>query len=413
MKACLRTFLLAAVCHGWLATAQAESLTKQAFTVKGGDLSYIEQGQLHSAWNVSDRQAALKPGMKVFFFGRAEGCDLAASDGPVTSVGSSRFEQARELTGLPLSPDPRKRWAPSANTDRCSAATRGQVADSFVHVNPGAGGGVGLFTFSGPDQNGRRPFFQPFDTSGRAGKGNNPHIEGTFVAFRFDWQKGNTVRPWIGPERTAVFRTVQSVAAVGLGDDAPQGRIPVQAKQQFMVALINKSCMASGPQSKGQCQFQYMFNTAIYRAGVRDWAREEWFKQGGVFADRAQGGIAVVNGPVLGAGQSLRDRRSGTDLHTSRGAPTQHGEFTDKEFRVEVTFAQLVNTMRLTAALHLRRDPGRVSDDDLTQVFGSGWNNPEDWLLLTVHIGQEVHNPIQNAKVYIGGNMREMEIRAR
>lgn len=413
MKARLSLILLATAVHAWLAPASAESLTPQAFTFKGGDLTYVDRGEVHSAWNVSDKQAALKPGMKVFFFGRAESCDLSASDGPVTNVGSSRFEDARELTGLPLSRDVRQRWAPSANTERCEAAARAQVADSFVHVNPGPDGGVGMFTFTGVDRNGRRPFFQQFDRSGRGGRGHNPNIEGTFVVFRFDWQKGNTVRPWAGPERLASFRTVQSVTAVGLGDGAPRSREPVQAKQQFVIALINKACMAQLTERKGQCMFQYMFNTGLYRANVRDWSREEWFKHGGVFSDPAQGGMAVVNGPLVASGQSLRERRSSVDLYTSRGAPTQHGEFRNTEFRVDVSFAQLINTMRVTAGVHLRRDPQRVSESDLSRVFGNGWNDPNEWLLLSVQLGQEVHNPDQTARVYVGGNIREMEVRAR
>jgi hypothetical protein len=478
MNVCRPTPLIALLLCLPAATALAETLTPKAFTLQGGDLTYVQRGAVYSAWNASDPQRALKPGMKVFFFGRAEGCEIGTSDGPVTNAGNVRFEQARELTGIPLSSDLKKRWTPSADTSSCQQAVRGQVADSFAHVNDGPGGGIGMFTFTGPDQNGRRPFFQQFDRSGQRGKGANPHIEGTFVAFRFDWQKGDAVRPWSGPgpvsERVALIRTVQGVPEVsfadgqesgggkgagggkgsggdrgaghGKGSDGDRGsssgkgsgedrsasngkgsgsdkgsggdkghggsREPIQAKQQIVVALINPECMKSRTDKKSLCQFQYLFNTAVYRQNVRDWSQEHWFKKAGIFLDPGQGGLAVVHGPVRPSGETSHDERSELDLYVSRGAPTQHSQFSDKEFRVEVSATQLTNAMKVIAGQYLRRDAKKIGDAELASVFGPRWANPEDWMVLSVQLGQEVHNPMPAARASIGGNVKEVEVRA-
>jgi hypothetical protein len=130
----------------------------------------------------------------------------------------------------------------------------------FLSTRIPISGGIGIFTFTGPDQNGRRSFFHQFDKGGKDGTGANANIEGTFVVFRFDWKNGTAVRPWVGDglsidQCMAEFRTVQAVAVVSVGEETPsEGGEPVQAKQQFITAFINRACFQSRAEKKGICQ---------------------------------------------------------------------------------------------------------------------------------------------------------------
>lgn len=400
------------------ATTHAESLSPKTFQFKGGQLGYIERGEVYSAWNANDPSSVLKPGMKVMFFGRAEGCDLRAGNGPVKNQGGPRFAQTLALTGIPVAPEGKgQRWAPSGDTEQCDKSVRDQIGDSFVHVNQDpVNGGIGIFTFTGPDQHGRRSFFRQFDKGGKNGTGANANIEGSFVAFRFDWQKGNTVYPWAGDgqpldRRAAEFRTVQSVVVASVGDDAVgRGNEPVQAKQQFIAAFINRGCFQNAGERKGLCQLQYLFNTAVYRAGIKDWESAKWFKSAGLFADPAQGGMPVVHGPVGRRGESAVDQASGLELYTSLGEPSHHDIFKDKEFRIRISFAQLKNALRLVAAKSLKISPAQVSPMDMATVFSKSWDDPNEWMLLSVNVSQEVHNPYEGVNAHLGGAIREISV---
>jgi len=396
----------------------AESLTSTAFQYKGGRLGYLERNEVYSAWNPNDPSSVLKPGMKVLFFGRAEGCESRVGNGPVKNQGGVRFSQSLELTGVPLaSEDNGRRWAPSANSEQCDKSVRDQVGDSFVHVNENPeNGGIGIFTFTGPDQKGRRSFFRQFDKSGKNGSGANANIEGTFVAFRFDWQKGNTVRPWAEDgqpvdQRKTEFKTVQSVAVASVGDEgASHSDEPLQAKQQFIAAFINRTCFQNSGARKGLCQLQYLFNIAVYRAGVKDWDNVKWFKSAGLFMDPAQGGLPVVHGPVGSRGETTLDQDSGLELYTSLGEPSHHDVFKNKEFRIQVSFAQFKNALRLIAAKALKISPKQPSPADMSTLFSQSWDDPNEWMLTSVNVSQEIYNPYEDVRAHLGGAIREIVI---
>jgi len=308
-------------------------------------------------------------------------------------------------------------WAPSADTEQCDNGIRGQVGDSFVHVNEDPSvGGIGIFTFTGPDQKGRRSFFRQFDKSGQNGSGANANIEGTFVAFRFAWGKGDTVSPWAGvsqpvAQRKADFRTVQSVAVVSVGDGA-EGKSgePVQAKQQFIVALINRSCFQNGGGKKRLCQLQYLFNLAVYRTGVSDWSTVKWFTSGGLFMDVAQGGMPVINGPVGKKGETTVSQGSGLELYTSLGDPSQHDVFKDKDFHIQISFDQFKNALKLIAAKSLNKNAEQVTPSDMSSIFTQSWDDPNEWMLISTNVSQEIYNPYENVRSYLGGAIRGIAI---
>ncbi|SDY85768.1 hypothetical protein SAMN05421755_10565 [Nitrosomonas sp. Nm33] len=395
--------------------SHAESLSTQAFQLKGGQLSYLERNEVYSAWNANDPTAVLKPGMKVMFFGRAEGCNSRAGNGPVKNYGSSQFSQASELTGIPLAREGKGgRWAPSGDTAHCEKSVHAEVADTFVHVNKDpVHGGIGIFTFTGPDQTGHSSFFRPYSKRGKNEKGINASIEGAFVMFRFDWKKENAVRPWatgseVVDQRKVEFRTVQNVATLSLGEEITTNTSdPMQAKQQLISSFINRSCFL---ETKKKCQLQYLFNTAVYRNGITNWDSVKWFKEGGVFLDPGQKGMPVVRGPIKRRGETIKDSQSGLTLYSSLGEPTQHMEFRDKVFRMQVSFAQLKNALTIITAKLLRKPPNQISSEDLSSIFGSRWDDPSEWLLLSVGIGQEIHNPDENVRVFLGGGVREIQV---
>lgn len=394
----------------------AESLTHDAFELKAGPIEYLKRGEVYSAWNAKDPAMVLKPGMKVMFFGRAEGCAVQAANGPVKNNGSIRFGQAHDLTGIPLAIEGKgQRWAPSGDSDDCDTAVREQVADSFVHVNEDpVSGGIGMFTFTGPDQNGRRSFFRQIGKDGRFGTGSSPNIAGTFIAYRFDWQRRNTVFLWAGDDplpdqRKAEFKTTQTVAVVSVDQSAPDKK-QIQAKQQVIVSLINPVCMSTIKVRKGLCQFQYLFNTAIYRSGITDWDKVTWFKNAGLFLDPGQGGMPVIHGSIGHPGEVTVDKESGLELYTSLGEPSSHQLFSNKTFRIQVSFLQLKNVLKVIAAKVTKNTVADIAPIDLAAVFGERWNDPNEWLLLSLQVGQEVHNPFDDVRAYIGGSIKEISV---
>jgi len=398
--------------------AVAESLSATAFQYKTGKLGYLERNEVYAAWNPNDPATVLRPGMKVFFFGRAEDCAPRAANGPIAHQSSASFPLALRLTGIPLASDAKgQRWAPSADTEQCKLAVRRQVGYSFAHVNEDPEkGGIGLFTATGPDEMGRYSFFRQFERSGKYGTGINANIEGVFLAFRFRWQAEDAVRPWAGgdrstSERKAEFRTVQSVvsASVPRIQKSKAAGEPVQVKQQIIPAFINRACFKNRTTPKQSCQFQYLLNIAIYRSGVTDWNTVKWFKSAGVFMDPGQGGIPVIHGPIARQGETVFDD-SGLDLYTSLGDPSQHDLFTDKTFSVQVSFNQLTNALRLIVGKALHRPNSQITASDVASIFGSRWDDPDEWVLLSVNLGQEVHNPFEDVRAYIGGNIKEVAI---
>ena len=400
-------------------SAQSESLSSTSFQYDGGTLGYLERNEVYSAWNAKNPKAVQKPGMKVMFFGRAQGCDSAAKDGPVTDVGNPNFEQAQELTGIPLAKESKgQRWTPSANMEQCEASARKQIGDSFVHVNDDPKiGGIGIYTSTGSEKKGEQYFFQPIGAEGKDGMGVNGGIEGTFVTFLFDWEAGNTIRPWAGDAKTdekrkAIFKTVQSISVATVGDGViSRTAEPIQAKQQFIVALVNHACWQA-KEEKNRCKLKYLFNMAVYRTAIKDWGDVKWFQNAGVFNDEAQGGIAIVHGPIGRKGQETKAQGTDLGIYTSQGEPSQHEVFGEKEFRIQVTFAQLKNAMKLALAKTLKKPVAKISTDDLVAYYTGKWDDPNEWMVMSTNTSQEIHNPHSDVHAHIGGAVHSLSLRA-
>ena len=253
-----------------------------------------------------------------------------------------------------------------------------QVGESFIHLNEDpVSGGIGIATITGPDNAGKQSFFRQFDKTGKNNTGANASIEGSFASFRFAWQGGNTVHPWQRGDsqpidkRIAEFRSVQTVASESVGAGPVSARTDVvQAKQAIIIALINQDCVRKLGARNKSCIVQYVFNIAVYRAGVTDWTEEKWFRNAGIFFDQAQGGIAVIHGPIGHSGDTTVDGTTSLGLYTSLGESTYHNVFSNKTFRIQILFDQFKNTLKIITG-KLKSKPAKdVAPSELRTVFG-------------------------------------------
>jgi hypothetical protein len=376
------------------ALAAAGALDK----VSGGDA-------LFAVWNPQDRQAALKPGLKIMFFGSAQGCQ-AGVQGPLAAVSDQRLADVARLTGVAHAEAvPTLRWTPSGGgADGCSGEAQARSGASAVYLNADdTAGGVGMLTTSGKQDDSAVPFFGPYGSGGQNGAGTNAHIGGTFVNFRQAWSVADPLQPWVG---TAVAR-VRSVQSMGAAQVDTAG-VAVQAKQQMMATFLNPTCLR---EVGGQpCQIQYLFNTAIVRSGVSDWSKVSWFQQGDVWFDPVQGGIPIVDGPIHASGTVTTDSKSGLPLFVSQGSATQHASFSGRTFDVTIGFDQLQHVLRIVASRKLSVDLASVTDAQVASIWGRAWNERNAWVLLTGHVGQEVYNPSAEHKVQIGGGFKSLYI---
>lgn len=389
------------------------------FSFTPGDADRTADAGFYATWNASNRQELFKPGIKILFFGEGYGCDPNVRNGPVVAVGNPNFEDAARLTGVPLAADPgRMRWTPRVDEAGCHEVSVSGAGDSFVHINPDPdAGGFGLFTATGRAPEGRQDsFFRPIGRKGRGGSGINAHIEASFVSFRFDWQKGSVFRPWVAAEGkvgqpAALLRSTQSVKTFAVGSGSTgDGAVLTQAKQQLMVTFINPSCFHEMRGLKRLCQIQYLFNLGLYRSGVDDWDSLPLLQRADVFLDPGQGGMPVVRGVLGRHGRIVETTPSGAPIYASHGAQTQHDVFASLEFRMSISFEQLKNALSLAASKALGKETADTSSEDVKRLYGSRWRDSSQWVLLSIHVGQEVYNPSEVVPVYIGGSLHELSL---
>jgi hypothetical protein len=364
--------------------------------VAGGDA-------LFTGWNPHNAPEMMRPGMKVVFFGAATGCS-AGTQGTATSVTDDRLSQLASLSSVSASAaGPKLRWSPSGNVEGCDASVKDAIAPSGVFLNANdAAGAVGLLTSSGRQSDGSVPFFGPFTAAGQDGNGTNKFITGSFVNFRQAWWAADPLQPWVG---SAAAR-VRSEQTVGLASAPGASGVGAQVKQQMMATFLNPTCLGEG---KGNaCQMQYMLNTNMVQNGVSDWSQVSWFQRGSVWFDSVQGGMPIVEGPILGSGGITTDDTSGLELFRSQGSATQHGTFSNRTFDITISFDALQSVMRITTGRKFGVAAAAVTDGQIATLWGSRWNDRNAWVLLAADVAQEVYNPDSNYKVEIAGGFKSL-----
>lgn len=367
----------------------------------------MDGGNLFAAWNPRNPQTVLKPGMKVMFFGAAQGC-AASAEGPLATVPSDRMAELASLTALPANASHEGlRWTPSGRADGCDSETQARSGGSSVFLNPdNAAGVVALLTTSGPQANGEVPFLGPFGVNGQDGRGANAHITGSFVNFRAAWSKADPVQPWLNGSKARIQST-QGLGGVKL--EAAPG-VTAQVKQQVAATFLNPACLRALADAGKPCQVQYLLNTGIQRTGVTDWSTVPWFQKGDVWYDPAQGGIPIVDGPIYPTGQTTLETQTGLGLFTSQGSATQHRAFASRTFDVTISFEQLNTVLRVTAAKAAGVGVAAVNAGHLQAHWGPQWDDPAAWVLLSVDVGQEVYNPDPSRRVEIGGGFSSLYV---
>lgn len=359
---------------------------------------------LFARWDPNNPQTALKPGMKVMFFGAGQGCAFG-TEGPLTALTDSALSSVAALTGMSATATAGMHWTPSGAATGCADSAQTQAGTSSVFVNAAAtSGGVAMLTTSGVQADGSTPFLGPYGAAGQDGNGANTGILGTFVNFRQVWSASDPVQPWTGTA-AARLRSVQSVGSVQTNAGAGE---TTQAKQQMMATFLNLACVNEVKANGKPCQIQYLLNTSIVRSGVSDWSTVGWFQNGGLSFDPAQGSIPVIDGPIKAAGSQTVDQETGLSLFTSQGLATQHGTFANQAFDVTISFDQLLNVVRMVTARANGVSVASVTDAQLAAEWGSGWQNRSQWILLSADVGQEVYNPNNARRVEIGGGFSQL-----
>ncbi|MBQ0943102.1 hypothetical protein KAK07_07120 [Ideonella sp. 4Y16] len=371
-------------------------------------------GSTYAAWNPASSNKLLSAGLKVTFFGKASGCPTTR-DGPVGAGEARDLGVAAAAAAISSSASTLWRWAPSGQSSGCNSASKVLSGPSITYLNPtDTTGGLAMYTHAGPRSDGSNGLVDAYGSDGQDGKGSNAHIIGTFSSFRQNWSSSSAIKPWVGLKSTAQQAAARVVATLGVGAadlGADVTGQTIQAKQQIDVSFINTQCMAEGYSAKRPCQLQYLFNTAIYRYGVTDWSSVGWFQEGSVWFDPAQGGVPVIDGPVKASGQTVVDGTSGLALFSSKGDATQHGSFSGKTFDLRISFTQLQNVLRVISGRKAGVAPADVSDDLLAADWGTRWNDPSAWALLSTAVGQEIYNPeSQQRTVSIGGNLKQLYV---
>jgi hypothetical protein len=409
---------LAAGRHGSAAT-----LGPNAFLYDGHAVALQGTGEtvprIDAWWNPRqsrDNPHVLAPGFHVSFFGRGSGCTTEASNGPVARVPTDLAALTKALTGLPYNAEHNDlSFAPTADAASCPGGAHLPPGPAFVLVREQPPLGIGLFTHAG--DGGRIPgphFWQQFSAGGQNGAGANAAIEGSFIAWRFDWRQGRGMLPWAeagmrnGTMPRVVITSSQSVAAAAVAA-SPRGVRPAQVKQQYAASFINPVCQEK-VKDKRVCQVQYLFHTALMRGGNVVWREQSWANHAQLLFDPAQGGMPIFYGPLKADGQVTA--YGATPLWRSLGEATRHAPFHDVNFTAEISFREFLNGLRAIAGRVLAMPAERVDARRLAALFGPAWADPAGWRLLDVNVGQEVHDEDVRQEAYIGGSVTRLEVRA-
>jgi hypothetical protein len=351
----------------------------------------------------------------VSFFGRGSGCAADASNGPVARMPADLAALAGALTGLPYDAEHGDlSFAPAGDAASCPGSDRLRPGPAFVLIRQQPPQGIGLFTHVG---NGSRipgpHFWHQFSAGGQNGGGANAAIEGSFIAWRFDWRQAHGMLPWAAGTRDGAMPRVlitsrQSVTAAAVSAN-PRGVGPAQVKQQYAASFINPACQEAA-KNKRVCQVRYLFHTALIRGGNVVWREQGWANNAQLVFDPTQGGIPIFYGPLKADG---RVTSYGTiPLWRSLGESTRHAPFREANFTAEISFREFLNGLRAIAGRTLAMPAEQVDARRLAALFGPAWADPAGWRLLDINVGQEVHDEDTRQEAYIGGAVTRLEVRA-
>jgi hypothetical protein len=388
------------------APACAATLSPSGFSYTGGTPA-LAGGPVFASWNPNpaSNSQVFDQGAHIGFFGHAAGCPASAANGP---AGPLDPKQARSLAAADTAfrPAPGATvWSPQPDSD-CRGE---QGGPAFVAAGKN-GGPLQVFTALQPASPGGGGFWGSYPSTGQDQSGANASIEGTFLNWIFNGQPGSAVRPWADGNRAREV-TISTTQAVAAAHAEPSSVSVNQVKQQVAVSFFNQACQSAAA-NKHLCQLRIMFDIDLVRDPSLDWSTQPWAGYARLMFDPAQGGLPVIEGPLLSAGQATTTAGAqGVTLWRSRGAQTQHGTFGSTRFEAKIGFRDLMAGVRLVAQ-RASNTQGPVDRDTMARLFGPAWNSPQDWTIIGVNIGQEVHGAGDRSTAYIGGEMDDLSIGA-
>jgi hypothetical protein len=397
-------FMALAVC-----ASQAATLSPASFSYDAQDLAFNGVGEnrtpVYGTWNptrlATDAKGSIV-GVHLFFFGRAQGCPGAASNGNAGPLNAAQVASLRrESLPVPVT-DAMTVWSPVPDVKQCPGSAGTSPGPAFIASSPTAG--LSLLTSVGQGQvGGPHPFWQQRDSTGQLGSGNNQFIEGTFVNWNFDRQKQQAVQAWPGGTGGSPLRIRSRQAVPAANIESPSDDAAVnQAKQQISINLFNPDCPAAVAKPE-LCQVRYLFLIDVIRRSQKRAVRGGW-----LMFDKQEAGMPVLIGPLESAGQPTLAGPQRDELWRSTGAPTQNAPFDTLQFGADLDFADFISGLRLIAR---RTNPDGGSDgSEMASLFGPTWRDPAAWLVITVDVSQELHSESPTMSNYIGGSVSDLYI---
>lgn len=376
----------------FISSVQAETL----FEVKPDNIPYFKENKILALWNPKKLPEIREPGLKIFFFGKAEGCAQDAQNGKVEISAPSK--KVEELIGLRPSPNG-KVFTPIQEERYCDIKGAPQKGGSFVYINEDAkDGGIGLYTASGYDEKGESYFFTTRDEEGIGG-GVNKFNKGSFVTWKL---KDATIFPFKN-NKTLKVKVISSVQKVS--ENVNSREEPVQVDQQFIIGFANKNCLSSAS-NKVFCQFKYMYHLFVKRWG----GKLVRYENARIFIDKGQGGMRIISAFAKPSDEIILEKETKMPVMKSCGEGLYYEIFKDKEFCYIITWEQFQNTLKIIAANYYNKNISEVILKELTELFGKTYKDPNDWYLTIVNIAQELYDPYKDKNVNIGGNIKRIEV---
>lgn len=361
-------------------------------------------GSVYSAWSPSGPAKLSSTGAKILFFGVGAGCAAGTHDGTDLQIGGAQALAEAASYGLSAATSASV-WMPSGATAGCDASQKDVSGLSQVALVSGPDDGVSntlaMRTSTGPGTTAKPSFLQQFPSTGQDGAGLNAFITNSTVSFRQAFPTGSLRRPWVDSGEM-LMHAQQAVSATPMPAHLNAGEL-VQSRQQLMATFVNGPCWANSATLGHPCQVQVIFDTSIQRTDGKAYPDKAsiWF-------DPAQGGMLIVSSLIPAAGTTGVEAGSAQPIFTSYGTATQHTPFARSTFDVGITTAQLAQIIRIGTAKALHVSLASLTDSQVAALWGTSWNDPAAWSLLTANATQEIYNNAATGNANIDGEFYEL-----
>ncbi|MCX7912995.1 MAG: hypothetical protein N2511_00255 [Thermodesulfovibrionales bacterium] len=371
------------------------------FEVKSDNIPFYREDKIFTVWNPRNHPEIRTPGLKIFFFGKAEECEPEAKNGNVKVTNPN--EKISKLVGLPLN-ERGKVFVPLQDKNLCTFKETPREGGSYVYIyeHPKEGG-IGLFTASKFDEKGVSYFFQTRDERGIGG-GVNKFEKVTAVTWRLEKEN---LFPFLnkGNLKLSITNSV-----IGLPSDIPNRDQPVQVRQQMEIGFANRACLNEAKEDKILCLNKFVFDFLVLRWGKRP---VDLKRDAVIFIDKGQSGLPHVAIYSKSNGEIIREKNSKLDVAMSCGEGLQQNIYKEKNFCNTISWNQFQNALRAIASRHLNKHPSKITKEELKSLFGAKFDDPKEWYITVVSLQQELHDPYNDRNVFIGGNLKEIKIESK